>query len=218
MVLDAYAQGLADRIDSEYKASGNNLGWRFLYSPARVLTDARVAFIGMNPGGDFCPVDHTVFATDGGCAYELENWGAPPGKSRLQKEVIELFRWVGEQPIDVLAGNLVPFRSKDWASLRNSAHALTFGKIIWEQVLAKAQPKIVIVMGTPARNALKEMLDVAETESLHINWGKVSGERGSFAGGTFIGLPHLSRFNIVTRAASKEPLERLIGLEKPMSR
>jgi hypothetical protein len=44
-------RSLADRIQEAYERPGHQLGWRFLASPARTLSqDTDLAFVGLNPG------------------------------------------------------------------------------------------------------------------------------------------------------------------------
>ena len=69
----AFAAHLKDRIERQYSAGRYTLGWRLLYSPEVVLQGARVAFLGLNPGGNYCPTEHAEFAMEHGSAYALEN-------------------------------------------------------------------------------------------------------------------------------------------------
>ena len=112
-------------IAEAYRVSHHRMGWRLLYSPARVLEGADVAFIGLNPGGSGADGEHGEFAVDAGSAYCTERWGSTaPGASVLQRQVRMVFRRLDVGPEDVLAGNLVPFRSRDWASLDDPNGAL----------------------------------------------------------------------------------------------
>jgi hypothetical protein len=58
---------------------------------------------------------------------------------------------------------------------------------------------------------LKELLNVRDIERVGIGWGRNEAERGAFDGGTFVGLPHLSRFPFATREESQDGLRRLLG-------
>lgn len=187
------------------------MGWRLLYSPPAVLDGAKFAFLGLNPGGDHQSFDQGEFATPTGSAYATETWnGSLPGQSILQRQVLALFQMLGVTPESVLAGNLVPFRSPAWESLSDRGEALAFGKAIWRDILQSAKPTTVVGMGNVVNTALKEMLQVRQTTRIPLNWGNVSGERGAFAGGKFVGLPHLSRFQIATRPASRQGLQLLL--------
>ena len=155
MTRSTYANRLKRQIEDEYKKGGYTLGWKFLYSPANVLSGACVAFIGLNPGGRNRPENHAEFAIDHGSAYELEQWkGHQPGESPLQQQVRALFGRIGERTADVLAGNLVTFRSPTWDDLPNPDRALAFGEAVWKDVLAIVQPKLVIGMGARATTAI----------------------------------------------------------------
>lgn len=206
-----FAAQLKDRIERQYTVGGYSLGWRLLYSPAAVLDGARVAFVGLNPGGRSRPNDHAEFAMSQGSAYELESWDAPPGKSKLQRQVLSLFEKIGERPESVLAGNLVPFRSPSWNEFPDRRRALAFGKDIWQDILARACPTLVICMGNDVFAALSHILRVGETENVSVGWGNITGERGEFTTGKLVRLPHLSRFGVVTRAESQPGLMDLLS-------
>jgi hypothetical protein len=206
-----FATDLQQRIETCYLAGGYTFGWRLLYSPAACLDGAKVAFVGLNPAGNFRPKDHPEFSTENGSAYAVEDWGAPAGTSKLQVQVLALFRMLGERPEAVLAGNLVPFRSPSWDALPGRHDALSFGKDIWRVILSHVNPCIVVAMGGEAVSALRDILHVTRTERIPLNWGKVCGETGDFGNGTLIGIPHLSRFGVITRSASAPGLRRLLS-------
>lgn len=202
----SFANCLRDRIEAEYQRRGDTLGWRFLASPANVLDGARVAFIGLNPAGDKDRKDHPRFSMPKGSAYVDEVWkpGKLAGESKLQIQVRALFELIDEDPEQVLAGHLVPFRSRSWSKLINADDAVRFGMDIWKEVLARAQPHVVIAMGAPSIKTLSEMLEVREIVPHLLDWGSKFAQRGWFlrgdgSKGAFIGLPHLSRFSVFRR-------------------
>ena len=202
-----FADTLRDEIAEAYERSGNGMGWRLLYSPPAVLDGADIAFIGLNPGGITYGAWVGEFAMKEGSAYCVESWaGSPQGESRLQKQVRALFERLNVRPEDVLAGNLVPYRSPDWAALRDPDDAVAFGAQLWGRILERAKPPVVITMGGAATRIVGDLLGVAGLEKHAIGWGKVSATRGTFGGGVLIGLPHLSRFSIMTREASQRGL------------
>lgn len=184
------------------------LGWRLLYSPRRVLSGARVAFIGFNPGGRSIDQSHGEFSTEAGSAYrkDVEDWGA---NSNLQEQVIALFQRLDVEPEDVLAGNLVPFRSPSEASLAGTSEAVNFGRKLWEDMLAAARPSLVVSMGGTTNREVSNLLSVHDIKKYPTGWGNYTASRGSFADGTWIGLPHLSRFAIMKRGASQAAMNEL---------
>lgn len=209
--MGPFAESLRTRIEAYYRGR-YALGWRLLYSPVDVLDGARVALLGLNPGGSERPPDHAEFAMATGSAYVRERWGtAPPGQNPLQRQVRALCELLGEAPESVLAGNLVPFRSPSWEALSNKAAALTFGRVLWSEIFAHVRPALVIAMGDVTRTSVKDILRVSTTHRMDLNWGVVQGERGRGIYGDFVGLPHLSRYAVGTRAASRPALEALVA-------
>jgi hypothetical protein len=208
-----YSSTLKTQIEAAYRRSGNDLGWRLLYSPASVLDGAQIAFIGLNPGGSVRPVDHSEFSMASGSAYVVEKWGNgnEPGQSPLQKQVRALFHRLEVEPDQVLAGNLVPFRSPSWDRLENQHNALQFGENIWNEIFQRVRPKLVIGLGGETFSALSRILSVYNVQSIPVGWGNVSGTRALFKGGSLVGLPHLFRFGVGTRVQSAAPLRELFG-------
>jgi hypothetical protein len=203
------AEELEARIEATYHASGNRLGWRFLYSPISVLQQAEVAFVGLNPGG--AEAEPNQLAMDAGSAYCREVWwdDYAPGCSPLQLQVQAVFAHLGVCPDEVLAGNLVPFRSPDWRSLCAPEEALSLGRSLWRDVLAAAGAKVVVAMGSIVRDELARILEIEPLRFLPTGWGRVRAARGEANGVTLIGLPHLSRYKIMGRAKSQESVNLL---------
>ncbi|QPM90834.1 uracil-DNA glycosylase family protein [Pseudooceanicola algae] len=199
------------RIEEAYQRSGNTLGWRFLYSPPETLARASVAFIGLNPGGSVEEDIHGRYAMERGSAYSHESWaGCAPSQHPLQKQVLSLFAKLEIEPEEVLAGNLVPFRSRDWKSLKSRKQSVQFGKELWTEALQTSQPPLIVTMGALTTKILSEMLDIRHLEKHPTGWGKVSAFRGEFEGGRLVGLPHLSRFSIMTRPQSSFYTDRVL--------
>lgn len=210
MSRNEFTKNLKQRIDNAYLARGNRLGWRLFYSPPHVLDGAPVAFVGLNPGGDYMPAEHGEFAMNRGSAYTDEAWGAAPGDAKLQRQVRALFARLDVPAEDVLAGNLVPFRSPSWEAMPDRRAALAFGKALWADILDRARPRLVVAMGRVTIHALAEVLHIEHLESVPLGWGSVTGRRGNYRDGAFVGLPHLSRFAVINRAESENGLKRLL--------
>ena len=202
----------ASNIEKAYQESGNQLGWRFLYSPIPSLEDADVAFLGLNPGGASEDKKNPCFAPRTGSAYETEQWGNyAPGQSPLQQQVRGLFAKIRVEAKDVLSGNLIPFRSASLRSLKNRGYCFEYGAALWSQVLRMSRPGLIIGMGRDVERILVRILDASQQRRVQMNWGKVSGRCWSFPGGTLVVLPHLSRFRVITREASQQGLAELFG-------
>jgi hypothetical protein len=206
-----FCSDLRRRIEEAYARSGNTCGWRLLASPSSVLERAEVAFIGLNPGGSFQPDDHAELAMSYGSAYVLEVWGGSqqPGASPLQKQVRALFERLSVEPEQVLAGNLVPFRSPSWDCLAAPDFSLHFGELLWTDILDSARPTLVIGMGRKLHAPLSRILGASNPRVIPVGWGRISAMKATFPGGNLVVLPHLSRFGIVTKAESASALRTL---------
>jgi uracil-DNA glycosylase len=191
------------------------MGWRLLYSPWRTTQSASVAFIGLNPGGDESNTDHGEIDTVGS-AYESEDWSTAkhtysPGKSPLQLQVRKLFGMLGVNASDVLAGNLVPFRSPSWKSLPRRDEAISFGAELWRALITHANPRLIVVMSQEPWEALLRDWKIANIESKGINWGSYQIRRGNWEGTKVVALPHLSRFRIMERSKSEDAVSWAFG-------
>ena len=140
------------------------------------------------------------FATSSGSAWAVESWkGRPPGQAPLQRQVLSLFEMLGERPENILAGNLVPFRSPDWKALPGDRKAaVAFGKELWRDMIQRARPSLIVASGKLPFDALREALGGAEPEKYGLNWRRAPGRRCAWPGGELVGLPHLSRYPVVT--------------------
>lgn len=210
-----------ERIEAEYQRLGYKLGWRFLYSPQRVLNSAEFAVLGLNPGGASLEPDHPNWSAENGSAYVVERWRdrygrvCPPGQSPLQVQVQRMFQLAGVEPANALAGNFVPFRSPNWKSLPSRPEALAFGEELWRWVFSAAPVRTVIVIGVndgrlPER--IGSILGMRPELSVQVGWGnfRAAMYKGS-DGRTMIALPHLSRYQVFGRGAFDLEFRKLIS-------
>ena len=210
--IDDYCESLYQRIHAAYKCSGNNDGWGIFASPKKTLNEARIAFLGLNPGGEGFPESsrHHHFARRSGSAFVDDDWGCEPGEHPLQKQVRKLFKKIEVKPEDVLAGNFVPFRSPRWKYLKEKKFALRFGEEIWEDILRRARPRLVIGMAAPIFPSLCRIFNVKNTQPVLVGWGRCKGEWARFDGnGLLVRIPHLSTFKIMNRKQSEDGLRTL---------
>jgi hypothetical protein len=194
------ANSIRYSIEQEYIRRQDRLGWRLLASPWRTTERADIAFLGINPGGNRNETDHGELSTESGSAYEIESWADyPEGESPLQTQVRRLFKQLGVAGSDVLAGNLIPFRSPNLKSLAYREAAFDFGVELWKQLLATAQPKLVIGMGGETHSALLRIAGIPPTkvEAKLSGWGNVKVKRARGSRFSLALFPHLSRFRII---------------------
>jgi hypothetical protein len=205
-----FAERLRARIESEYTLGPWQLGWRLLYSPASVLDTAEVALIGLNPGGEGETDGHGVFAMTFGSAYVSECWGnARAGQSRLQRQVQQLSALLGVDPEQMLAGNLVPFRSPDFRRLPDPERAVRFGSDLWTDILREVRPRLIVTMSSVPEKVIARSLNARLVEAVPSGWGTVQLRRWK-GDADIVALPHLSRYALFSHADCLEPLRHVL--------
>ncbi len=211
--LESFTDDLKKQIEAAYlRTSNNRIGWRFLTSPVSVLDKSKVAFLGLNPGGDRDTPEHPVFAPKFGSAYVDESWdGYPAGQNPLQKQIRALFDRLGAKPEEVLAGQFVPFRSPSWECLYEKQDCIELGRSLWAKVFRQTRPKLVVTMGKDAIKVISTVLEVEHLEKVACGWGNQSISFATHDDMRFVGLPHLSRFSIINREKSEEGLSIAFG-------
>lgn len=210
---------IAAAIESEAKAHGHDLGWSYLYSPARLRMNAQLATIGLNPGGgrerSIDWQDQRQIEDPDGNSYFCQRWASDNSAfSTLQRQVHRLVDVARLQPTDVVSANLVPFRSPDWRSLKDSTDAVAFGLSLVDWALASARLKLVIAFGLGARETvLAKHLGLALHATVPTGWGRTTARiyrgRGK---GTMLGVPHLSRYAVFGRPQAVK-LENVVRAE-----
>ena len=171
-------------------------GWSFMYTPESALARAKVVLIGLNPGGsqnDPPPAwEHA-----GVNAYVDQPWGSDGGLNPLQQQVGLLLQTIGVKPDEVFAANLVPFRSPSWSVLPDKEGALTFGRTIWRDLLARTPARLFVSLGKRSGQEVAALLDADYSHAQTVEWGLQSiDEYVAPDGRTVLALPHLSRFRI----------------------
>lgn len=213
--LHRFGDTIRGRIEAEYQRRGDADGWRLLYSPLRTLTGAPAAVIGQNPAGTFQDgQSHPMLATPPGTsAYRDEVWGdAPPGESGLQKQVLALCARLGAAPEDVLAGNLVPFRSQGWDALPDRRDALRFGQDLWRTIFdVGGVPPVVVTLGKVAFSPVAELIHAGPVTEVPYRWGNETASIATHPGGRLVGLPNLSRRPIMLAPGREDVLNTLLS-------
>jgi hypothetical protein len=196
-------------IQTEYERLGLTQGWRFLSSPSRNLTTARLAIITLNPGGERNLEASLAerWSSERGSAYRIEAWrGQSAGTAPLQRQIQRLCALLGEAPDDVLSGHFVPFRSKDWNSLPRREEAALLGVKLWRGILAKSPARLIVCIGKAiAGDGIAAACDARPVQSIPSGWGSLSIDRYLAPGGRrIVALPHLSRFGLFGDAAREK--------------
>jgi hypothetical protein len=188
-------------IQTEYELLGLTQGWRFLSSPSRNLTTARLAIITLNPGGERNLEASLAerWSSELGSAYRIEAWrGQSAGTAPLQRQIQRLCALLCEVPDDVLSGHFGPFRSKDWYSLPRREEAALFGLKLWRGILAESPARLIVCIGKAiSGDGIAAACDARPVQSVPSGWGSLSIDRYLAPDGRrIIALPHLSRFGL----------------------
>lgn len=221
---------LVERIELAYEGLGHQLGWRFMYSPARTLCrESRLAFVGTNPGGSsYAPPSPSVEA---GNAYRLESWpgAGASGLNPLQEQIVLLYEALASAlrhssrarlMDDTLAANFCPFRSPSWERLVNREGSMRFSRELWKTILDFVSPSAVICLGDLSARQLGATLanmgwSLRDRETGLVGWGSVSYELAVYESSghkmLLARLPHLSRFRILGRAQSQPAIKRVVS-------
>ncbi len=204
-------------IEARYQELGHTKGWRLLYSPRSTRDRARIATLGLNPGGGrTADTDWSQFkglTNEEGNAYLVEHWLA--GRfSPLQQQVQKLVDLTGCDWASVVSSNLVPFRSPTWNELPQPHESLEFGFMLLDWVLMSPELKLVALfgLGHSERRVVEAMGGSGVPfQMIPTGWGKIRARFYRTAGPVVVGLPHLSRYQIFGRPQANE-LEAAIAM------
>lgn len=218
-------------IETAYHQLGHQLGWRFLSGPKATLSSAsRIAFITLNPGGDYDSPEHPRESQEAGSAFLVESWdGKPAGQSKLQVQVGALFGHLaarvggGDRKAlmnATLTGHFIPFRSPSFDLLGDKVKSLDFGEQLWSRIFEHITPQIVITMDTHSFKRVRGIIkrsrpnDPERHIQLPTGWGNYMADVVHYGDSrhrvTLARLPHLSRFTIFTSAKCRAAVPPLI--------
>ena len=226
-----FDQAISD-IESTYVSLGHTLGWRFLCVSKHVLQDKpKIALITANPGGKEIPPDHPPASCENGCAYVSETWGtAKRGQHKLQKQVQHLFDALAVKTQFKMGGTAlmersliayyIPFRSPRLALLPRKKESLKFARSLWAPLFKQLRPKLVITIDPDAYRYFGELVDSSvttpnrEREVMPTGWGAYTADVTRYGQGkettTLVRLPHLSTFQLFSRAECKPFVDAIL--------
>lgn len=220
------------QIEATYIELGHSLGWRFLCVSKRVLlNDPAIVLLTANPGGNSISKDHPPASCEGGSAYVSETWGtSPPGAHKLQVQVQRLFDAIaatlpskppGTRLMDEsLIGYFIPFRSPRLAQLHRPKESLRFAKTLWTELLRDIRPRLLIALDPATYSGLQDVCIASggvrvSSEARATGWGSVTAEMADYRfpdrSAMTVRLPHLSTFQLFSRAECLPHLQEIIG-------
>jgi hypothetical protein len=216
-------------IEREYDRLGHQLGWNFLYTPARTLAPGtRLAFVPLNPGVGMYH-ERPKLSFEEGSAYRVEPWGPGGVLSTLQIQIGGLYDALAERDEgttaeelmdQTLALNFCPFRSPDWKQLVNPKESIEFSQRMWARVLEIVEPPVIVCLGGEPMHYLDPVLRAGGAaltgpeQRDSVGWGTVTYAVRRYTTGrgevTMVRLPHLSRFRIFGRPESQHATNDIV--------
>ena len=195
----------ADKIEAEYRRLNFRHGWTFMATQESTLRSARVAFVGLNPGGGG-PDDRFdykgIWALPAGNGYFDESWGPNNTKSRIQTQVQKWHGLIDVAPGDSLCAQFVPFRSRSWNELPRKEEALAFASQLWSWVLEVSPASLFVTMGKRPAEHVSGLLGARKVAQLPTGWGKqMIDVWDSPSGKRIVGMPHPSRYSLFGRSS-----------------
>lgn len=226
--MSIFSEAVA-KIQVAYDDLSHELGWRFLYTPARMLSeDTQLVFLGLNPGG--VRYVAPVASVEEGNAYRVERWGKGDQLNGLQVQIRMLYEKLSErlhqEPTPVLmdrtlAANFCPFRSPSWDRLHNRIGSVEFSKHLWFQLFQHLSPSVIICLtdlpfvyigevllskGFKEKSASRELVGWGNVTYSTSMYDEMGNERVMM-----VRLPHLSRYKVFGRRESQHAVSELAG-------
>lgn len=193
-----------------------------LYSSSSTLQPGTYYFLGLNPGGvdvgtntirqSLCNLGALTVN-----AYLDEDWSSDSrsyGKAchPLQKNFECLFKSLGEDPRAVCASNLIFSRSIS----EKGAGGRERAELCWpvhETILEVVRPAAIITFGRQPFNFITEKLSGTAPKDFPAGHGNWTWRYSILnTGKKLVGLPHLSRYALMSHPAVLREIRELIGL------
>lgn len=181
------------------------LGWKFLFCPWKTIQEAKVAFLSLNPGRASAHADLRVVSDERGNSYVVER---DTTVSPITEQYLELCKLVNIDASAVLAGVIMPFRTQQWAPRRDAA-GLEVGKQFWREVLPETKLRTIFAVGRVTAKTIAELCGARAAGELPAGWGscRISLYEDG-AGRRIIGLPHLSRFRLLSTKRGRQQISQ----------
>ncbi len=186
-------------------------GFKLLYCPWERISDARIAFISLNPG--MAPDDSEMRAIEDpeGNSYYVERENT---KSPLTHQFLEMCDFISSKPNDILTGAFFPFRSAKWSDLSalQIEEVLKFSQPFWKSAITE-NCELAVVLSNFVASQVVDLLDGKLEAEIPSGWGATKLRRYIAPNGTkVIQLPHLSTFKLFSREECVEPLKEVFQL------
>lgn len=196
--------------DAEQKL-GLSDGFKFLYTPWSTIESAQVAFLSLNPGVPPDEAELRVISDERGNSYEIER---ETTRSPITAQFLALAKLINLPPASILTGVAAPFRTNHWEDLSTiqSITALELGREFWSKPLLRSDLRLILAVSAEAAALAVDLTNATFELELPAYWGTMSLRRYRTPDGrAIIHLPHLSRFQLLSRPASRAAIAQILG-------
>lgn len=199
------------QLDSLSKQFKFTEGFKLLYCPWQRISDARVAFISLNPGKAPKNIDLRTVEDTHGNSYLVER---ATTRSPLNEQFLAMCSFLNRDPEQILTGAFFPFRSGKWQDLDaiQIEAGLSFCRPFWKSAITE-NCELVIVLSNFVAKQVVDLLDGKLEAEIPSGWGTTKLRRYISPSGTrVIQLPHLSTFRLFSREECMKPLRDVFQL------
>ena len=189
---------------------GYSDGFKLLFCPWSVIDTADNLFLSLNPGNDPSGEFMRVASDERGNSYLVKR-EARHSPIALQYE--KLCELIGEDPEEVLAGALMPYRTPKWKRRRDAPN-IEIAAEFWRAVILGGRIKHVFCMGRDVEEAVASLTGATFETEIPANWSDYRIRWHVTPDGVKVfGLLHFSTFKMLSRPACVEQLTKLFELD-----
>ena len=197
-----------NKLESIEKVYDFKKGYKLLYCPWDTIGKSSTAFVSLNPGNAPVNANLRLISDERGNSYEVEK---NITKSPINKQFLELCKFLNKKPSEILAGTVCPFRSSSWNSLtkRQRDAGIKIGQKFWSEVLLNID--LIVCVGYESANIICGILDFEDDIIIDSGWGDLKLKRyNNSKNQTMVSLPHLSTFKLFSRQQCIGPLREIL--------
>jgi hypothetical protein len=197
-----------DSLSKQFKFTD---GFKLLYCPWQRISDARIAFISLNPGKAPKSFDQKNVEDLRGNSYLVER---AVTNSPLNEQFLSMCTFLDCDPEKILTGAFFPFRSGKWQDLdaRQIEAGLSFCRPFWKSAITE-NCELAIVLSNFVANQVVDLLGGKLEAEIPSGWGATKLRRYNAPNGTkVVQLPHLSTYRLFSRDECVAPLREVFQL------
>jgi len=133
--------------------------------------------------------------------------------SPMADQYRRLCKLIGDDPEDVLAGALMPYRTDNWRNSRDEPN-IEISADFWRDTILNGRIEQVFCVGRVVEKTVVKLTNARLMVEMPSGWGTAAIRRYLTVGGVKVyGLPHLSRFKLLSRTSCLSQIADLIEFD-----